>query len=286
MKQRDTASRNPLKACVVLTLSFAFLAAALAGCRKESDYGKVTSSFLSYWQKGQYESAYDLLTPSLRNTKELSEFKAEAEMMTICSFKALHEKRNQGLVYMRYSVDASWKEKENVPDPSALDFIVLKTGEGWRIGAFEEVLKAEEKKDFRDITLLLRDENRIKIAFKDEAGKVLEIRELTLPPEETVQYRQSPAEKLTACRENLKKLSMALEMYGADFKGSYPPHLSMLTPHYLECLPSCPAGGSYRYQKEGKLRTFTIQCCRDAHSEAGISGNFPAYLPVQGVIEK
>ncbi|MGV8124406.1 MAG: hypothetical protein AB2L14_32060 [Candidatus Xenobiia bacterium LiM19] len=288
MKRHRTFFQNLFTTSVAFTLCFAIFFAVLSGCKckKENEYRKAVSTFLSAWQKGEYEKAYELLTPSLCEIKELSEFKAEIELIAIRSFRLLHEKRNQGLVWLRYSIDAAWKEKGNEPEPSAIDFIVLETKEGWKIGAFEEVLKAEEKVEFKEITLLLRDENKIKIAFKDETGKVLEMKEISLSPDETVLYTCSPEEKLGICRENLKKISLALEMYGADCKGSYPHSLSILTPHYLERFPLCPSGGNYRYQKEAKLKTFTIQCCRDAHREAGVTGNFPAYLPVQGVIEK
>ncbi len=286
MNRHCTVFSHLFATCVIFLMSSAILFTVLSGCKKENEYRKVVSTFLSAWHKGEYEKAYELLTPSLREIKEPSEFKGETEMITIRSYQFLHEKRNQGLAYIRYSIDAAWKEKEEVPEPAALDFIVLQAKEGWKIGAFEEVLKAEEKKEFKEITLLLRDDKKIRIAFKDEAGKVLETKEISLAPGETVQYTHSPQEKLGSCRDNLKKISLALEMYGFDFKGSYPPSLSMLTPHYLERVPVCPAGGNYNYQKETKLKTFTIQCCRDAHKEAGVTGNFPAWLPVQGVIEK
>lgn len=288
MKRHRNLFQNLFTATALFTLPFAVFLAVLSGCKckTENEYRKAVSTFLSAWQKGEYEEAYELLTPSLLEMKDLSEFKAETELISIRSCRFMHEKRNQGIAWLRYSVDAAWKEKGNESEPSAIDFIVLQSKEGWRIGAFEEVLKSEENKEFKEITLLLRDENKIKIAFKDGYGKVLEMKEIYLSPEENVLYTCSPEEKLGICRENLKKISLALEMYGADFKGSYPHSLSMLSPHYLEHLPVCPAGGNYRYQKEAKLRTFTIQCCRDVHREAGVTGNFPAYLPVQGVIEK
>ena len=50
-----------------------------------------------------------------------------------------------------------------------------------------------------------------------------------------------------ACKDNIRKLATALEMYASDWGGRYPAQLDALVPRYLPKLPTCPAAGRCSY---------------------------------------
>lgn len=68
------------------------------------------------------------------------------------------------------------------------------------------------------------------------------------------------------CRENMRALAQAMEVYSTDSVGRYPHQLSALCPRYLSGLPSCPTGGSYEAEVTSSPDVFTITC-NGAHPE-------------------
>ena len=102
--------------------------------------------------------------------------------------------------------------------------------------------------------------------------------------------------QLTACKSNLKNIGTAMEMYSTDWSGKYPTSagLAGLAPNYLKTIPECPAAGSSTYTAlfSAALNTAGFQdyyyiCCNGGnHTAVSVSGNYPAYDGIQGLIER
>ncbi len=102
--------------------------------------------------------------------------------------------------------------------------------------------------------------------------------------------------QLTACKSNLKNIGTALEMYSTDWSGKYPTSTSVLTPNYLKTLPECPASGHNSYRASfgptaptnvnGYEDYYYVECSGGHHGSVSISGDYPAYDGVQGLIER
>jgi type II secretory pathway pseudopilin PulG len=101
---------------------------------------------------------------------------------------------------------------------------------------------------------------------------------------------------LTACKSNLKNIGTALEMYSTDNSGKYPPALSYVVPNYLKTIPECPSAGSVTYRayfgSSAPLNTggyedyYYIECVGGNHTRVSVTGNYPAYNGIQGLIER
>jgi serine/threonine protein kinase len=99
--------------------------------------------------------------------------------------------------------------------------------------------------------------------------------------------------QLAACESNIKNIATALEMYGTDNKGAYPPSLEYLvkplpSASYMKTLPLCPACRlSYSYSVNNNIQNFTIWCNgKGSHRYAGLPHNecYPQYTPERGLI--
>ncbi len=115
-------------------------------------------------------------------------------------------------------------------------------------------------------------------------------------------YIKAPDQgKLTACKSNLKNIATACEMYSTDFKGHYPPTLSLLTPNYLKVIPNCSAAKSDTYSatyqstppsdeqspEEQVGGAYTFYCRGKNHEKASNTPeNFPQYSSYQGLIDR
>lgn len=107
--------------------------------------------------------------------------------------------------------------------------------------------------------------------------------------------RARAAGQLTACKSNLKNMSVALEMYASDYAGHYPKNLQVLiTTDYLRAIPTCPAAGHDSYSAAYKVRSkpdsFSIYCSGQNHAKAysdyaANSTNYPQYNAERGLID-
>lgn len=90
--------------------------------------------------------------------------------------------------------------------------------------------------------------------------------------------------QLTACRSNLREIGTALNFYGMDNQGRYPPELHV--PGLLRVIPSCPACGSNTYAQgfTSSAKAYTVVCTGLNHEAAGQGANFPQYTSAQGLI--
>lgn len=110
--------------------------------------------------------------------------------------------------------------------------------------------------------------------------------------------RYRPGET-TKCKQNLKEIGCALEMYSADNQGRYPHSIRKIVPRYMKELPRCMGGytpqaetfyhkysglyfGEYCYKVSTVPDNFTIHCVGDNHEKR----NYPQYNAMEGLIEK
>ena len=94
---------------------------------------------------------------------------------------------------------------------------------------------------------------------------------------------------LVPCRNNLKNVATALEMYASDNNGAYPQRLDQLVAgQYLKALPTCPAAGAMTftdYQVGRNPDNFSMSCVGDNHAKVyGKSApNYPRYNATEGL---
>lgn len=102
--------------------------------------------------------------------------------------------------------------------------------------------------------------------------------------------------QLTACKSNLKNIGTALEMYSTDWSGKYPTATGILTPNYLKTIPDCPAAASNTYSatfgpaapmnSQSYQDYYFVHCSGGNHLAVSVTGNYPAYNGIQGLIER
>ncbi|MFH1453028.1 MAG: hypothetical protein ABIH00_03485 [Armatimonadota bacterium] len=95
---------------------------------------------------------------------------------------------------------------------------------------------------------------------------------------------QQKKEALISCKNNIKNIAIAIEMYGTDNNGHYPPCLESIIPRYLHKLSECPVCGkmNYVYKRIGDS-DFIIYCSGGCHKDTGITG--PAYSSMKGLVD-
>jgi len=92
------------------------------------------------------------------------------------------------------------------------------------------------------------------------------------------------------CKENLKKIATALELYASDNKGAFPKKLAKMCPNpkYLEFIPTCPSvtkdtySDGYDLSKDKK--SYTVYCLGKNHENVSVKENFPAYNKTSGLV--
>ncbi len=94
---------------------------------------------------------------------------------------------------------------------------------------------------------------------------------------------------LSACEENLKNISTALEMYIVRHSG-YPNDLqALIDGHYLKMIPTCPASGDgYTLTVSTDGKQYTLVCgtgSTASHSGCDVSAGFPKYTSGSGLLE-
>lgn len=98
---------------------------------------------------------------------------------------------------------------------------------------------------------------------------------------QSLKRRVLAARPAIACKENLKNIATALEMYSFDNKGRYPQSFKPLVPNYLRKLPLCPAARRDSYTATYKVGTkpdsFSFYCQGHHHKSERFPANFPAY---------
>lgn len=93
--------------------------------------------------------------------------------------------------------------------------------------------------------------------------------------------------QLTGCKENLKNMATAVELYSNEY-GNYPDvgALHLLTPNLLTKIPTCPATGVDTYSTSyASVKTFYTICCGGTnHLGAAVNvANFPQYSSYSGL---
>lgn len=91
------------------------------------------------------------------------------------------------------------------------------------------------------------------------------------------------------CKENLKKIATALELYASDNKGAFPKKLGKMCPNpkYLEFIPTCPSVSKDTYSDGYDLskdkKAYTIYCLGKNHENVFVKENYPAYNKTAGL---
>ncbi|MDQ7823559.1 MAG: hypothetical protein RDV48_12240 [Candidatus Eremiobacteraeota bacterium] len=91
------------------------------------------------------------------------------------------------------------------------------------------------------------------------------------------------------CKENLKKIAMAIRLYAADNNKLVPKKLNIISPNpnYLEFIPTCPSvtkdtyTDGYEVSKDKK--TYTVYCSGKNHENVSVKENYPQYSSVKGI---
>lgn len=100
---------------------------------------------------------------------------------------------------------------------------------------------------------------------------------------------------VTACKANLRDIGTALEMYSTDWSGKYPTSTTLLTPNYLKTIPDCPAAANTYVVTFGPTAPmnpdsyedyYYVECRGENHLHVSVTGNYPAYNGVVGLIER
>jgi hypothetical protein len=82
---------------------------------------------------------------------------------------------------------------------------------------------------------------------------------------------------LHQCRENIRNMKSALELYNGDNGGRYPPELGFLVPLDIMNIPNCPSAGSDTYSSgytiSEERSAFTI-CCK-GKNHPGFPSDYP-----------
>ena len=100
--------------------------------------------------------------------------------------------------------------------------------------------------------------------------------------------RSRATAQLTGCKENLKNISTAIEIYRNDNSGC-PPTLGLLTPNYLTKMPICESAGvdtySPGYSDSADNTWYTVNCQGSQHLGAGVTlANYPQFNAFAGLI--
>lgn len=103
-------------------------------------------------------------------------------------------------------------------------------------------------------------------------------------------FQRGKGPTLTPCKDNLKNVATALEMYASDNSGRYPKSLDQLVPKYLRVIPTCPATNTMTFTDYQSIQTpdaFTFSCVGDNHQKGyGKSArNYPRYSAEKGLME-
>jgi prepilin-type N-terminal cleavage/methylation domain-containing protein len=93
--------------------------------------------------------------------------------------------------------------------------------------------------------------------------------------------------RLTGCKTNLRNIATSLETYATDNKHRYPTALSVLTPQFIQSLPTCPSAGTNMPYINGFTSSetpdvYTLWCNGSYHGELNLQDNFPQFEPMSG----
>lgn len=91
----------------------------------------------------------------------------------------------------------------------------------------------------------------------------------------------------TKCKENLKRIHLALEKYRKNNWDKYPEKLDKLVPGYIPEIPVCSFAGmesySLSYTVDSERLKYTIYCPGHNHQGMGVEMNYPQYTSTGGL---
>jgi hypothetical protein len=158
-----------------------------------------------------------------------------------------------------------------------------------------EADRAQDEVDGWNLSEWDRELPRLRLTFLQAVamGVALLTAAIALPPNF---IRARAQGRLSGCKSNLKNIGTALEMYSTDWSGKYPTTTAMLTPTYLRDIPECPIAGKKTYRAHfgyaallntaGYEDYYYVECYGENHTGLSVTGNYPAYNSIQGLIER
>ena len=91
----------------------------------------------------------------------------------------------------------------------------------------------------------------------------------------------------TKCKENLKRIHIALEKYKEEHCDQYPESLDLLVKGYIPEISACPSAGveaySFSYTTDSERKNYSIHCPGHNHKEMGVEENYPRYTSISGL---
>ncbi len=95
--------------------------------------------------------------------------------------------------------------------------------------------------------------------------------------------------QFTHCQSNCKNIGTALEIYADANDKNYPRSLTMLTPDYLQAIPTCASSRTNQgyidsYQVSDDFKAYTLYCMGKNHMEVARHENFPQYNSREGIV--
>ena len=109
-----------------------------------------------------------------------------------------------------------------------------------------------------------------------------------LPSMTAILQRGDRIAALANCKNNLKNLGIAQEMYSTDNGGRFARKPTQLTPTYLKRIPTCPAAGTDTYSagfaSASNPDAYTIVCSGSNHTDLGVPPHYPQYTSDQGIL--
>ena len=98
--------------------------------------------------------------------------------------------------------------------------------------------------------------------------------------------------QFNTCQSSCREIGVALQMYFVDNGNKFPPSLTMLTPEYLQTIPTCPSSGTNKgyigsYQVSPDFTAYTFYCAGAHHKRIDKDlRDRPLYNSREGLIPK
>ncbi len=150
----------------------------------------------------------------------------------------------------------------------------------WQLEHTKSGEETQEIKDLKELLGIFQSKSKINVEEDLLSWMEADLSFGIFKSENLYRYIKA-ARKLDKCKHDLYSTGNALEMY-YEVNKSYPKELKELMPDYMEKLPLCPSEGKYEYKTEQQNQAFLLECCENAHVEAGLAGKNPSYRGEKG----
>ncbi|MEQ8169821.1 MAG: DUF3352 domain-containing protein, partial [Candidatus Eremiobacterota bacterium] len=150
----------------------------------------------------------------------------------------------------------------------------------WQLEHTKSGEERQEIKDIRELMGIFQSKTGINLEEDLLSWMEADVSFALFKSENVYRYIKA-TRKLNKCKEDIYSTGNALDIY-YEVNKSYPKELKELVPDYMENLPQCPSEGIYEYKTEQENQAFLLECCENAHVEAGLAGKNPSYRGEKG----